>query len=457
MTFLADGKTTFGTEVVEALSALEEAGADVVGMNCTIGPQETLEVFRRSSRAVGVPVAVHAERRLPLGRLGADGLSRHARLLPRGRARLREGRRRDRRRLLRHDARPTSPRWRREVVGKARAAPSQRGRAARSSRRAGGPGRPSGARDVRPEAEARRPAALVVTVEIEPPKGTDTSAALDGARSSRSYGVDAVNVTDNPMARLRMSSIAVAHMIRHETGRRHRLPLLAARPERPRHPVGPPRRGRPRHQGAPRRRRRPAEDRRLPAGPARRRGRHARPPPDREGAERGRRHGGRRRSGPPRRSRSPAPRTPPRRDLDVEISKLSAKIEAGATFAQTQPVYDVAALDRFFARARGPARSRSSSASSRRRASSRRSTSRTRSPGMVVPEAILDADAPRGREGPRVRGGGGARDRRRARAAIAERARGIHLMPMARYDVVKRVLAALPRARSRARRLGRRA
>ena len=37
----------FGDEVVEALSALEEAGADIVGMNCTIGPQETLEVFQR--------------------------------------------------------------------------------------------------------------------------------------------------------------------------------------------------------------------------------------------------------------------------------------------------------------------------------------------------------------------------------------------------------------------------
>src|ERR1039457_5808024 len=42
---------------------------------------------------------------------------------------------------------------------------------------------------------------------------------------------------------------------------------------------------------------------------------------------------------------------PAARDLDVEISKLAAKIEAGATFAQTQPVYDVAALDRFYTRA----------------------------------------------------------------------------------------------------------
>ena len=62
------------------------------------------------------------------------------------------------------------------------------------------------------------PRARVVTVEVEPPKGFDASAALDGARTLKAIGVDAVNVTDNPMARLRMSSIAVAHLIRHETG-----------------------------------------------------------------------------------------------------------------------------------------------------------------------------------------------------------------------------------------------
>ena len=37
-------------------------------------------------------------------------------------------------------------------------------------------------------------------------------------------------------------------------------------------------------------------------------------------------------------------------DLEVEFSKLRAKIEAGATFAQTQPVYDLDALARFLER-----------------------------------------------------------------------------------------------------------
>src|SRR5204863_2879865 len=38
-------------------------------------------------------------------------------------------------------------------------------------------------------------------------------------------------------------------------------------------------------------------------------------------------------------------------DLEVELSKIRAKIEAGASFAQTQPVYDLRALEAFFSRA----------------------------------------------------------------------------------------------------------
>src|SRR5262249_13983113 len=60
--------------------------------------------------------------------------------------------------------------------------------------------------------------AFVVTAEIEPPKGADVSSAIEGARLLKASGVDAVNVTDNPMARLRMSSIAVAALIQREVG-----------------------------------------------------------------------------------------------------------------------------------------------------------------------------------------------------------------------------------------------
>jgi homocysteine S-methyltransferase len=59
---------------------------------------------------------------------------------------------------------------------------------------------------------------FVVTVEMDPPKGTDIEKALEGARALKSCGVDAVNIADSPMARVRVSPIALATRIKQEVG-----------------------------------------------------------------------------------------------------------------------------------------------------------------------------------------------------------------------------------------------
>ena len=134
---------------------------------------------------------------------------------------------------------------------------------------------------------------------------------------------------------------------------------------------------------------------------------------------------------------------PAARDLDAEISKLSAKIEAGATFAQTQPVYDLAALDRFFARPQAraipvlvgliPPRSLKQALYFANEV-----------PGMVVPEEIVRRMRRAAEKGPEFEAEEGLAIGLELARAIAERSRGLHLMPMARYDVVERLLDALP-------------
>jgi methylenetetrahydrofolate reductase (NADPH) len=58
---------------------------------------------------------------------------------------------------------------------------------------------------------------FAVTVEFNPPKGADMSGAL--TRLARLRGrVDAVNVTDSPMAKARMSSVACSAVIERGTG-----------------------------------------------------------------------------------------------------------------------------------------------------------------------------------------------------------------------------------------------
>jgi homocysteine S-methyltransferase len=59
---------------------------------------------------------------------------------------------------------------------------------------------------------------FVITVEISPPRGADDAEELEICRRLRAAGVDAVDVADNPLARLRMSPWATAARIQREVG-----------------------------------------------------------------------------------------------------------------------------------------------------------------------------------------------------------------------------------------------
>lgn len=58
---------------------------------------------------------------------------------------------------------------------------------------------------------------FVVTVELDPPRGADPAPVLAQARELAGH-VDAVNIADCPMARLKMSPIAVAALVQRELG-----------------------------------------------------------------------------------------------------------------------------------------------------------------------------------------------------------------------------------------------
>lgn len=59
---------------------------------------------------------------------------------------------------------------------------------------------------------------FIVSVEIDPPKGLNPAKAIDGARLLKAAGVDAINVADSPMARVRMSALTLCYLIQHEVG-----------------------------------------------------------------------------------------------------------------------------------------------------------------------------------------------------------------------------------------------
>jgi len=61
-------------------------------------------------------------------------------------------------------------------------------------------------------------AEFFVSVELDPPKGTVARKILQAAESLKEVGADAINVGDSPMARVRMSSLATCHLIQRQVG-----------------------------------------------------------------------------------------------------------------------------------------------------------------------------------------------------------------------------------------------
>jgi methionine synthase / methylenetetrahydrofolate reductase(NADPH) len=57
-----------------------------------------------------------------------------------------------------------------------------------------------------------------ISVELDPPKGTVAKKIIQAAQKFHEFGADAINVGDSPMARVRMSSMATCHLIRQQVG-----------------------------------------------------------------------------------------------------------------------------------------------------------------------------------------------------------------------------------------------
>jgi homocysteine S-methyltransferase len=59
---------------------------------------------------------------------------------------------------------------------------------------------------------------FVVSVEVDPPRGFSAAKMLEGARVALERGADAVNVADSPMARVRMGALALCVLIQQQVG-----------------------------------------------------------------------------------------------------------------------------------------------------------------------------------------------------------------------------------------------
>ncbi len=437
MTFLSEGRTAFGESAADALATLALAGADAVGINCTLGPQETHEIVARLP-ALPVPLSVMPNAGYPTvvhGRnvflSSPEYLRGFAEAFAEAGAAIVGG------------CCGTTP----EHIRAMSAALAGRKPTPRASR-------PAPAPEVLP-VRARAPVLetsrltrkladreFLVTAEIEPPRGVDVSASIEGARVLRACGVDAVNVTDNPMARLRMSSIAVAALVQRETG----LEAIVQITTRDRNVLGLQSdllgaaglgiravlclAGDPLKIGDYPQAKQVSE---LDVLGLLRMARGLNSGADLAGNA----------IGSPTSFAIGCAVNPAAADLEAELARLAAKCEAGATFAQTQPVFDIGALEQFLARSEAAAVPILVGVLPLR---SLRQTLflANEVPGMVIPEEIqnrMHRASERGAEFERSEGIAIARD---LAAGIARLARGLHLLPMGQYRSVSEILDRIP-------------
>ncbi|HXH83584.1 MAG TPA: methylenetetrahydrofolate reductase, partial [Candidatus Tectomicrobia bacterium] len=130
---------------------------------------------------------------------------------------------------------------------------------------------------------------------------------------------------------------------------------------------------------------------------------------------------------------------PAAEDVDREIERFHRKVQAGARWVQTQPVYDLAALDRFLERAGGspvPVLVGVLPLHSSRHAE----FLHNEVPGITVPEPVRLRLREAGERGLRV----GVEMAQALVADVRRRWRGAYLMPsFGRFEVVAEVLDAL--------------
>ena len=214
MTFTRDDRTLLGDAPDRVARALHESDVDIIGVNCSGGPAQLLRILKKMREAVpegrfwvkpnaGWPEQVggrimypatpeyFAEYTWAFHAAGADVIGGCCGTTPEHTAAMREA-------LTSAEPPVLVP----DVVtetGPAMGADLAPDRASRLS-------------------ELLEEGVFAVAVEIDPPRGLSTHKMLAGANLVKEAGADVIDVADSPMARMRMSPWAVCALIQDRVG-----------------------------------------------------------------------------------------------------------------------------------------------------------------------------------------------------------------------------------------------
>ena len=213
-----DGNTLHGAPPEAFVPQLEALGASIVGTNCSVGPAGMLETVERMARVAHVPLSAQPNAGRPREIEGRhiylsspEYVASYARRFIGNGVRLVGG------------CCGTTPEHVRHIKLAVRtlAATAAAPRTA-SVRTPSAPAVEAGA-PVERAAKSRLANALArqvftVTVELLPPRGHLADRLVDQARQLRIHGVDFVNIPDGPRASARMSALAASLVIQQQAG-----------------------------------------------------------------------------------------------------------------------------------------------------------------------------------------------------------------------------------------------
>jgi methionine synthase / methylenetetrahydrofolate reductase(NADPH) len=221
MTVDEEGSCLDGAPAETAALKLTEWGADAIGCNCSSGPATVLSVIERMRPMTNLPLAAMPNAGIPRAVEGRtiyltspEYMASFTRKLVRAGASIVGG------------CCGTTPSYTRAMKSSLRALDAMEG-SVQVMERAG-----SGKAEARQESKVEPPplaqrskmgamvaaGEFVTMVEIVPPKGIDCSKELDGAALLHRLGVDAINVPDSPRASARMSAQSLCVQIQQHVG-----------------------------------------------------------------------------------------------------------------------------------------------------------------------------------------------------------------------------------------------
>jgi homocysteine S-methyltransferase len=215
MTIDESGQTAYGTDAEHIAAALTEFGSDVVGLNCSVGPAIMLEGIERMAEVAERPLTAQPNAGLPrvvgdrkIYLSSPEYMANYAQRLIRAGARFVGGccgTTHEHIKAISDLVATTQPRQASVVVAKHDVA---------------------AAAEVEPVPLAERSewgrklaaGEFVTNVELIPPKGWQSDALVAHARALAEAGVDAVSILDGPRAQSRMGAIPTAIIIEREVG-----------------------------------------------------------------------------------------------------------------------------------------------------------------------------------------------------------------------------------------------